>query len=44
MIPGFDVEIYTDMNGKQMNDLKRKFTAENKHKDSNCFILVIIGY
>ena len=39
---GFDVEVYTDMSGKDMNDLKRRFTDEKKHTDSNCFLLLII--
>ena len=39
---GFDVEVYTDMTGKDMNDLKRRFTDESKHTDSNCFLLLII--
>ena len=27
-----------------MNDLKKKFTSENKHKDSSCFLLLIISH
>ena len=41
-IVGFDVEIYQDLTSKQMNDLKRSFTEEEKHKDSNCFLLLVI--
>ena len=41
-LSGFDVEIHQDMTSKQMNDLKRSFTEEEKHKDSNCFLLLII--
>ena len=44
LFTGFDVEIFTDLTGKHMNDLKRKFTEESKHRESNCFILLIIGY
>ena len=36
------MEIYTDMTGKDMSDLKRKFTEESKHKDANCFLILII--
>ena len=42
--PGFDVEIYTDMTGKQMNDLKHQFTEETRHRDANCFLILIIRY
>jgi len=41
---GFDVEIYTDMTGKQMNDLKHQFTEETRHRDANCFLILIISH
>ena len=41
---GFDVEIYKNLNSKEMNDLKRKFTEEDKHRDSCCFLLLIISH
>ena len=42
IIVGFDVEIHQDLTSKQMNDLKRSFTEEEKHRDSNCFLLLVI--
>ena len=42
IVAGFDVEIHQDLTSKQMNDLKRSFTEEEKHKDSNCFLLLVI--
>ena len=44
IIKGFDVEIHSNLNSKEMNDLKKKFTSENKHKDSSCFLLLIISH
>ena len=41
---GFDVEIHTNLNSKQMNDLKKKFTSETKHKDSSCFLILVISH
>ena len=38
------MEIYKNLNSKEMNDLKRKFTEEDKHKDSSCFLLLIISH
>ena len=38
------MEIYKNLNSKAMNDLKRDFTAEDKHKDSSCFLVLIISH
>lgn len=39
---GFEVETYKNLDSKEMNDLKKRFTDEDKHKDSSCFLLLII--
>ena len=44
LFTGFDVEIYKNLNSKEMNDLKRKFTEEDKHRDCCCFLLLIISH
>ena len=44
IVAGFDVEIHQDLTSKQMNDLKRSFTEEEKHRDSNCFLLLVIRW
>ena len=44
LFTGFDVEIYKNLNSKEMNDLKRKFTEEEKHRDCCCFLLLIISH
>ena len=32
------------MNSKEMNDLKKEFTSEKRHKDSSCFLILIISH
>jgi len=41
---GFDVEIHKDLTSQGMNVVKRKITTESMHKDSNCFLLLVISH
>ncbi|XP_023326061.1 uncharacterized protein LOC111699590 [Eurytemora carolleeae] len=41
---GFNVEIYKDLTSQGMNTVKRKITTESMHRDSNCFLLLLISH
>jgi len=41
---GFDVEIHVNLTSQGMNNVKRKMTEEGKHKDANCFLMLIIRF
>ena len=39
---GFDVEIHKNLNSQEMNCVKRNFTNQTVHRDSNCFLILVI--
>merc|ERR1711892_149543 len=41
---GFDVEVHVNLTSQGMNMVKRKVTEESKHKDANCFLMLIISH
>ena len=41
---GFEVEIYRNLTSQGMNTVKRKLTEDKLHRDSNCFLLLIISH
>jgi len=41
---GFDVEVHVNLTSQGMNIVKRKVTEESKHKDANCFLMLIISH
>eukprot|EP00090_Calanus_glacialis_P039506 TRINITY_DN6877_c0_g1_i6.p1 TRINITY_DN6877_c0_g1~~TRINITY_DN6877_c0_g1_i6.p1 ORF type:complete len:550 (+),score=134.88 TRINITY_DN6877_c0_g1_i6:180-1652(+) len=41
---GFDVEVHVNLTSQGMNSVKRKVTEESKHKDANCFLMLIISH
>ena len=41
---GFEVEIYRNLTSQGMNSVKRKLTEDKLHRDSNCFLLLIISH
>eukprot|EP00092_Neocalanus_flemingeri_P038831 GFUD01042275.1.p1 GENE.GFUD01042275.1~~GFUD01042275.1.p1 ORF type:complete len:543 (+),score=121.27 GFUD01042275.1:118-1746(+) len=41
---GFDVEVHCNLSSQGMNVVKRKVTEESKHKDANCFLMLIISH
>eukprot|EP00091_Calanus_sinicus_P004929 TRINITY_DN15297_c0_g1_i1.p1 TRINITY_DN15297_c0_g1~~TRINITY_DN15297_c0_g1_i1.p1 ORF type:complete len:318 (-),score=123.24 TRINITY_DN15297_c0_g1_i1:276-1205(-) len=41
---GFDVLVHVNLTSQEMNSVKRKVTEESKHKDANCFLMLIISH
>ena len=41
---GFEVEIYRNLTSQGMNSVKRKLTEDKLHRDSNCFLFLIISH
>jgi len=41
---GFDVEVHCNLTSQGMNNLKRKLTEETRHRDANCFLMLIISH
>ena len=44
LCPGFEVEIYRNLTSQGMNSVKRKLTEDKLHRDSNCFLFLIISH
>merc|ERR1711892_545293 len=41
---GFDVQIHKNLTSQQMNSVKRSFTEQRIHSDSNCFLVLVISH
>ena len=44
ILTGFEVEIYRNLTSQGMNCVKRKLTEDKLHRDSNCFLFLIISH